>query len=186
MSHSDGCSVFPEQEKTRCERHRDDARAAASGFLSSFWSRPAVGQYVPQCDEHGAYEPTQCHTGIEQCWCVDAGGQEIPNTRTGPGSTPLCESHDHTPLLCLFSWEMNSALRRRYRPHGNSGAGGPDPAGRRAARRSGNTPAVCSEREDRTRPTGRTQHENGRGQTSAAHPGETTLASFSSDHQRHG
>uniref|UniRef100_A0A3Q3X132 Uncharacterized protein n=1 Tax=Mola mola TaxID=94237 RepID=A0A3Q3X132_MOLML len=96
--HGDGFQCTPagryRQEKTRCERHRDDARAAASGFLSSFWSRPAVGQYVPQCDEHGAYEPTQCHTGIEQCWCVDAGGQEIPNTRTGPGSI----DHTATPV----------------------------------------------------------------------------------------
>uniref|UniRef100_A0AAQ6AE78 Nidogen 1b n=1 Tax=Amphiprion ocellaris TaxID=80972 RepID=A0AAQ6AE78_AMPOC len=54
--------------------------------------------YVPQCDEHGAYKPTQCHQSIGQCWCVDANGQEIPNTRTGPGSTPLCESPTVTPL----------------------------------------------------------------------------------------
>uniref|UniRef100_A0A3P8U6S2 Thyroglobulin type-1 domain-containing protein n=1 Tax=Amphiprion percula TaxID=161767 RepID=A0A3P8U6S2_AMPPE len=54
--------------QTQCERHRQN-------------SQP----YVPQCDEHGAYKPTQCHQSIGQCWCVDANGQEIPNTRTGPG-----------------------------------------------------------------------------------------------------
>ncbi|KAK1886793.1 Nidogen-1 [Dissostichus eleginoides] len=42
------------------------------------------------CDLHGAYEPKQCHGSIGQCWCVDASGQEIPNTRTGPGNTALC------------------------------------------------------------------------------------------------
>uniref|UniRef100_A0A7N6AK96 Nidogen 1b n=1 Tax=Anabas testudineus TaxID=64144 RepID=A0A7N6AK96_ANATE len=88
-----------EREKTQCERHRESIQAAASSAtgLTSFRPRPAVGYYVPQCDEHGAYEPTQCHTSIGQCWCVDANGQEIPNTRTGPGNTPLCELTAVTP-----------------------------------------------------------------------------------------
>uniref|UniRef100_A0A3Q1IY26 Uncharacterized protein n=1 Tax=Anabas testudineus TaxID=64144 RepID=A0A3Q1IY26_ANATE len=92
--HGDGFQCSPtstEREKTQCERHRESIQAAASSAtgLTSFRPRPAVGYYVPQCDEHGAYEPTQCHTSIGQCWCVDANGQEIPNTRTGPGNTPL-------------------------------------------------------------------------------------------------
>ncbi|XP_076585706.1 nidogen-1-like [Chaetodon auriga] len=87
------------REKTQCERHRESTQAStsSSGILSFFRPRPAVGQYIPQCDEHGAYKPTQCHTSISQCWCVDANGQEIPNTRTGPGSTPLCIDHSVTP-----------------------------------------------------------------------------------------
>uniref|UniRef100_A0A8C4HNC4 Nidogen 1b n=1 Tax=Dicentrarchus labrax TaxID=13489 RepID=A0A8C4HNC4_DICLA len=99
--HGDGFRCSPtssEREKTQCERHRESAQTATatsgSGFFSFLRPRPAVGQYVPQCNEHGAYEPTQCHTSIGQCWCVDANGQEIPNTRTGPGSTPLCELTD--------------------------------------------------------------------------------------------
>uniref|UniRef100_H3CGM1 Nidogen 1 n=1 Tax=Tetraodon nigroviridis TaxID=99883 RepID=H3CGM1_TETNG len=67
------CFPFPERQKSACERHR-----------------AVLGQYVPRCDAHGAYESTQCHASIGQCWCVDATGREIPNTRTGPGSTPLC------------------------------------------------------------------------------------------------
>uniref|UniRef100_A0AAQ6AFF5 Nidogen 1b n=1 Tax=Amphiprion ocellaris TaxID=80972 RepID=A0AAQ6AFF5_AMPOC len=102
--HGDGFQCKPEQ--TQCERHRQNSQPApssGSGFFSFFRPRPAVGQYVPQCDEHGAYKPTQCHQSIGQCWCVDANGQEIPNTRTGPGSTPLCEAgleplEDLTPL----------------------------------------------------------------------------------------
>lgn len=85
-------SVSPEREKTPCERHRESTQDAAAGVFSFYRPRPAVGHYVPQCDEHGAYESTQCHARIGQCWCVDADGQELPNTRTGPGSTPLCES----------------------------------------------------------------------------------------------
>uniref|UniRef100_A0A673CC44 Nidogen 1b n=1 Tax=Sphaeramia orbicularis TaxID=375764 RepID=A0A673CC44_9TELE len=86
--HGDGfqCSPTGNHEKTPCEREREHAQTASSsstGFFSFFRPRPAVSQYVPQCDEHGAYEPTQCHTSIGQCWCVDANGQEIPNTRTG-------------------------------------------------------------------------------------------------------
>ncbi|KAF3688158.1 Nidogen-1 [Channa argus] len=101
--HGDGFQCSPtatEREKTQCERHRDGAQATAtssSGSFSSFRPRPAVGHYVPQCDERGAYEPTQCHASIGQCWCVDAIGQEIPNTRTGPGNTPLCINQAVTP-----------------------------------------------------------------------------------------
>ncbi|KAF1394423.1 hypothetical protein PFLUV_G00000120 [Perca fluviatilis] len=102
--HGDGFQCRPatsEREKTPCERHRESAQTATSGsgsgIFSFFRPRPAVGQYVPQCDRHGAYEPTQCHAAIGQCWCVDAGGQEVPNTRTGPGSTPLCIDQAVTP-----------------------------------------------------------------------------------------
>uniref|UniRef100_A0A3Q1H4M7 Nidogen 1b n=1 Tax=Acanthochromis polyacanthus TaxID=80966 RepID=A0A3Q1H4M7_9TELE len=99
--HGDGFQCSPsEPEQTQCERHRQSSQPApssGSGFFSFFRPRPAVGQYVPQCDEHGAYRPTQCHQSIGQCWCVDANGQEIPNTRTGPGSTPLCIDHTVTP-----------------------------------------------------------------------------------------
>uniref|UniRef100_A0A8C5HR23 Nidogen-1-like n=1 Tax=Gouania willdenowi TaxID=441366 RepID=A0A8C5HR23_GOUWI len=87
-------------EKTQCELDRESAQATASpgtGLFTFFRPRPAVGTFVPQCNEHGAYEPTQCYTSIGQCWCVNAVGQEIPNTRTGPGSTPLCKCTT-TPL----------------------------------------------------------------------------------------
>ncbi|KAM7419941.1 hypothetical protein PAMA_016848 [Pampus argenteus] len=99
--HGDGFQCSPtstEREKTPCERHRESAEApdTSSGFFF-FRPRPAVGRYVPQCNEHGAYEPTQCHASIQQCWCVDANGQEIPNTRTGPGNTPLCIDQTVTP-----------------------------------------------------------------------------------------
>uniref|UniRef100_A0A669DR15 Nidogen 1 n=1 Tax=Oreochromis niloticus TaxID=8128 RepID=A0A669DR15_ORENI len=90
--------VCREREKTRCERQRESAVAGSDVLFSSFRPRPTVGRYVPRCDEHGAYEPTQCHQSIGQCWCVDANGQEIPNTRTGPHtSPPLCIDQAVTP-----------------------------------------------------------------------------------------
>uniref|UniRef100_A0A8C5NE07 Nidogen-1-like n=1 Tax=Gouania willdenowi TaxID=441366 RepID=A0A8C5NE07_GOUWI len=101
--HGDGfqcSSTSSVNEKTQCELDRESAQATASpgtGLFTFFRPRPAVGTFVPQCNEHGAYEPTQCYTSIGQCWCVNAVGQEIPNTRTGPGSTPLCKCTT-TPL----------------------------------------------------------------------------------------
>ncbi|XP_034043534.1 nidogen-1-like [Thalassophryne amazonica] len=92
--HGDGfqCSpVSSDRELSQCERDRENAQAAASGSFQH--PHPAVGHHIPQCDEHGAYEPMQCHAHIRQCWCVDANGREIPNTLTGPGSTALCINH---------------------------------------------------------------------------------------------
>uniref|UniRef100_A0A8C7JV29 Nidogen 1 n=1 Tax=Oncorhynchus kisutch TaxID=8019 RepID=A0A8C7JV29_ONCKI len=80
-----------ELEKTQCERDRESIQVSSdTGSFSFFRPRPAVSQYIPTCDQHGAYEPTQCHGSIGQCWCVDGNGQEVPNTRTGPGQRPLC------------------------------------------------------------------------------------------------
>uniref|UniRef100_A0A674E3F1 Nidogen 1 n=1 Tax=Salmo trutta TaxID=8032 RepID=A0A674E3F1_SALTR len=89
--HGDGFQCTPEHEKTQCERDRESIQVSSNtGSFSFFRPRPAVSQYVPTCNQHGAYEPTQCHGSIGQCWCVDGNGQEIPNTRTGPGQRPLC------------------------------------------------------------------------------------------------
>ncbi|KAG7253044.1 hypothetical protein CRUP_021743, partial [Coryphaenoides rupestris] len=87
-----------EREPSSCERHRDSAAAGASGgFLAFFRPRPPAGQYVPQCEEGGAYRPTQCHPAAGQCWCVDAQGQEVPNTRT-TDTPPLCIDQAVAPL----------------------------------------------------------------------------------------
>uniref|UniRef100_A0A8C7JYK9 Nidogen 1 n=1 Tax=Oncorhynchus kisutch TaxID=8019 RepID=A0A8C7JYK9_ONCKI len=88
--HGDGFQCAPELEKTQCERDRESIQVSSdTGSFSFFRPRPAVSQYIPTCDQHGAYEPTQCHGSIGQCWCVDGNGQEVPNTRTGPGQRPL-------------------------------------------------------------------------------------------------
>ncbi|XP_041959120.1 nidogen-1-like isoform X1 [Alosa sapidissima] len=86
------CTPESEREKTACERHRERAQTASAntGGYFFFRPRPAVGQFVPSCDQYGAYEPMQCHGSLGQCWCVDREGQEITGTRTGPGSRPSC------------------------------------------------------------------------------------------------
>ncbi|KAG7462833.1 hypothetical protein MATL_G00188960 [Megalops atlanticus] len=84
--HGDGFHCSTEREKTQCERHRESV-LSSTGF-GPRGPRPQPGQYVPTCDALGAYEPTQCHGSIGQCWCVDRNGLEIPGTRTGPSSRP--------------------------------------------------------------------------------------------------
>ncbi|XP_066270065.1 uncharacterized protein [Branchiostoma lanceolatum] len=44
--------------------------------------------FVPECDEDGEFEPTQCDGNSGECWCVNRAGREIPGTRTGPGEPP--------------------------------------------------------------------------------------------------
>ncbi|XP_050978826.1 nidogen-1 [Labeo rohita] len=98
--HGDGFSCTPgsDREQTACERHRESALGSSGGYFS-FRPRPAVGQHVPTCDAYGAYEPTQCHASVGQCWCVDSSGQEIPGSRAEPGSRPMCIDHNVAPPL---------------------------------------------------------------------------------------
>lgn len=81
--------VLSERTKTRCETHRESLLAVTE--YGPRGPRPPVGQYIPVCDESGAYEPMQCHGSSGYCWCVDRNGQEIPGTRSEPGSRPMCE-----------------------------------------------------------------------------------------------
>ncbi|XP_054635650.1 nidogen-1-like [Dunckerocampus dactyliophorus] len=99
--HGDGVHCRPassEREKSACERERESAMAAssASGFFSFLRRRPAAA-LAPQCEEDGSYSSTQCHQSVGQCWCVDASGREITNTRTTHDSAPLCIQRAVTP-----------------------------------------------------------------------------------------
>ncbi|XP_045103824.1 proteoglycan Cow-like [Portunus trituberculatus] len=53
-------------------------------------SKGLLGGYIPECDSEGYYQPTQCHTGAQVCWCVDRHGVELPGTRTR--NTPNCDA----------------------------------------------------------------------------------------------
>ncbi|XP_078090061.1 uncharacterized protein nid2a [Mustelus asterias] len=82
-----GAPATNERPKTVCEQHRERMRAE----LSSRESQPLVGAYIPQCDEEGNFRPLQCHGSTGYCWCVNENGQEIPGTRTSPGTgQPQC------------------------------------------------------------------------------------------------
>ncbi|XP_054655579.1 nidogen-1 isoform X1 [Dunckerocampus dactyliophorus] len=86
--YGDGFYCSPDRTKTQCESHRDSLLGVTE--FGPRGPRPPVGQYIPTCDEDGNYEPMQCHGSTGHCWCVDRNGQEIPGTRSGPGSRPMC------------------------------------------------------------------------------------------------
>ena len=48
-----------------------------------------IGAYVPQCRDDGYYKGMQCHGSTGYCWCVTKYGEEIPNTKVGPGPNNL-------------------------------------------------------------------------------------------------
>ncbi|XP_028337208.1 nidogen-1 [Physeter macrocephalus] len=84
----DGFRCMPgEVEKTRCQHEREHIL----GAVDPQRPRPP-GLFVPECDEHGHYAPTQCHGSTGYCWCVDRDGREVEGTRTTPGMRPPCLS----------------------------------------------------------------------------------------------
>ncbi|XP_028326228.1 thyroglobulin [Gouania willdenowi] len=50
------------------------------------------GTDIPQCTEDGRFRPVQCSGRSQQCWCVDAEGQEVKGTRTNNSVIPHCAS----------------------------------------------------------------------------------------------
>ncbi|XP_036210818.1 nidogen-1 [Myotis myotis] len=92
----DGFRCVPgEAEKTRCQLQREHILGAA-GVTGQ---RPLPpGMFVPECDEHGQYVPTQCHGSTGYCWCVDRDGRELEGTRTRPGMRPPCLSTVAPPI----------------------------------------------------------------------------------------
>ncbi|XP_006895439.1 PREDICTED: nidogen-1 [Elephantulus edwardii] len=89
--HGDGFRCEPgAAEKTRCQHEREHILGAAGATDPQ---RPLPpGLFVPECDQHGHYVPTQCHGSTGHCWCVDGDGREIEGTRTRPGMRPPCLS----------------------------------------------------------------------------------------------
>ncbi|XP_055496382.1 uncharacterized protein nid2a isoform X6 [Leucoraja erinacea] len=76
-----------ERQKSACEQQRD--RLEAEVRLRG--SQPLVGHHIPQCDEEGNFRPMQCHSSTGHCWCVYENGQEVPGSRTLPGTAqPRC------------------------------------------------------------------------------------------------
>ena len=101
-------------EKTRCQHEREHILGTAAS------PRPQPpGLFVPECDEHGQYVPTQCHSGTGYCWCVDRDGREVQGTRTRSGMRPPCKSESRAgdgtsghprALLGTLAWGIAGAF----------------------------------------------------------------------------
>lgn len=106
---------FTEVEKTKCQREQEVALRAGGTF---FPREMRVGHFIPQCDEHGNYLPTQCHSNSGYCWCVDRDGNEIDGTRSGPGVQPPCKWLKHLFLVgaakCTISRMWGLVMPLRY------------------------------------------------------------------------
>uniref|UniRef100_A0A8B9IWH3 Nidogen 1 n=1 Tax=Amazona collaria TaxID=241587 RepID=A0A8B9IWH3_9PSIT len=89
-------SICYEVEKTKCQHEREVALGSGGTF---FPREMGVRHIIPQCDEHGNYLPTQCHSSSGYCWCVDRDGNEIDGTRSGPGVRPPCLSTAAPPVV---------------------------------------------------------------------------------------
>uniref|UniRef100_A0A8C6KHZ8 Nidogen 2 n=1 Tax=Nothobranchius furzeri TaxID=105023 RepID=A0A8C6KHZ8_NOTFU len=100
----------PEHPKTHCEQHRDRVQVTSPG------GHPIEGTYVPQCDEHGHYQPQQCHGSTGQCWCVDDRGQERPGTRTPPGTPRDCAKPGRPKTPCEQHRDRVQATTREGYP----------------------------------------------------------------------
>ena len=71
--------LFTEPELTQCQQAVLDA------------GPPIPGKYIPSCTEAGEYEKMQCHGSIGECWCVNAEGVELVESRQR-FSRPDCEA----------------------------------------------------------------------------------------------
>ncbi|XP_063226775.1 proteoglycan Cow isoform X2 [Bacillus rossius redtenbacheri] len=74
------------REWCRCFDKTDRPCAAVKRRISP----DLLGVYIPDCDDEGYYRPTQCHTSVGICWCVDKHGVEVTSSRTR--GKPDCEA----------------------------------------------------------------------------------------------
>ncbi|CAH2094330.1 unnamed protein product [Euphydryas editha] len=64
-----------------CERLREKNEAAAQKY--------GKGTFVPKCDASGGWEPVQCMSHIDVCWCVSARGEPQKGSLVR-GAKPTC------------------------------------------------------------------------------------------------
>ncbi|KAJ8713853.1 hypothetical protein PYW08_007473 [Mythimna loreyi] len=64
-----------------CERLQEKNEAAAQKY--------GKGTFIPKCDASGAWEPVQCMSHIDVCWCVSARGEPLKGSLVR-GAKPSC------------------------------------------------------------------------------------------------
>ncbi|XP_055312590.1 proteoglycan Cow [Sitodiplosis mosellana] len=83
----DNDGALSTREWCRCFEKTDRPCAAVRRRIK--YDLLAKDAYVPDCDMQGFYRPTQCHSKIGICWCVDKHGVEFANTRKR--GRPTCD-----------------------------------------------------------------------------------------------
>jgi len=82
------CSL-PEVKPSECMRLRSNLR-----------NSKIRGAYIPQCTPGGEFNPVQCTDSkepLEECFCVDILGQEVPGTRSRHPKRPDCSNIGEIP-----------------------------------------------------------------------------------------
>uniref|UniRef100_A0A4W3IAF4 Nidogen 2 n=1 Tax=Callorhinchus milii TaxID=7868 RepID=A0A4W3IAF4_CALMI len=107
------CNPGYEGDGLQCRpgKNPEHNRERLQAEYSSRGDRPHFTIHIPQCDEHGNFRPLQCHGSIGQCWCVNERGQEIPGSRTFPGTDqPQCGLPEPTtrPQTLCERWRQMS------------------------------------------------------------------------------
>ncbi|CAI5451245.1 unnamed protein product [Caenorhabditis angaria] len=74
--------------RTECERRRLSASQST-----------IQGSFIPVCTVNGDFEKLQCEVNGEQCFCVDAHGIEVPNSRSTGRVRPDCNSLQSTKTV---------------------------------------------------------------------------------------
>ncbi|XP_062904848.1 nidogen-2 isoform X5 [Mobula hypostoma] len=111
-----GHPVANERSKSACEQQREQTQAEVS------LRGPLVGLHIPQCDEEGKFRLMQCHSSTGYCWCVYENGQEVPGTRTAPGTgqprcgEPVLTENSKPPCVELRDQVQAELSQSRPRP----------------------------------------------------------------------
>ena len=78
-SSSSSSSTTPTSRTTsECQRQREQRGRGSNGGGGG---GRIVGGFVPECTSDGAFRPLQCEPDGRVCFCVTAGGIEVPGTR---------------------------------------------------------------------------------------------------------
>lgn len=92
-----------------------------------------LNEHVPQCTQSGRYEPIQCYSKMNYCWCVNKYGQAIKNSAAKSGEQPSCdqstyesESIDSLVVTGVSTHRIKSLLRGPLSSGGHSDRHGLD------------------------------------------------------------
>ena len=89
--------------RTKCEREQKIAHSK-SFMINRRYPIVPRGAFMPQCEKNGEFKMTQCHASTGYCWCVNASGAEMRDTRRR-FQKPECARSKHCCNL-MFSSDL--------------------------------------------------------------------------------